>query len=349
MREKICWSMLVALAAVFLLAETSEAQLFRRGRRYNNYNYSGGGNMVSSTPLANLAKPLMGFLHNRTRRNRSEYDYNWAARRDWHRDQAEPVLFADKVRVNVMLKPTTASSQEKLLVRASWVYLHKSRTWHTDWMPVERVGDKAYYDLAGLEEGRVVKIISDIYIATDKEPSESALKNASYVKTETGNYKYVGRMHVPYYGVTSSENNEELKRRAQIVSFGFSQWYADEAYGGRRCSYDCYSFFRSCTSGELSGFELKPVSRQHIPTLSKRGKRIHGDFLTKPGHYGMALCYDEDTKNLITLEGNYALNGPYRINIDPYRHGLNTWSSIQTISAKKPKPAPQPEKKDMGV
>jgi hypothetical protein len=339
---------LIGLTSLLLLPETSQAQLFRRRfRSYNNYNYSGGG-MISSSPLAKLARPLVGFLHKRTRRNRSEYDYNWAARRDWYRQDAEPVLFADKVRVKVMLKPAVAKSDQDLLVRASWVYLHKSRTWHTDWMPVDRQGDDAYYDLTGLEEGRLVKIVSDVYAATEHEPSEAELKKASYVKTATGNYQYIGRMHVPYYGVTSSQDNEEWKRRAQIVSFGFSQWYADEAYGGRRCSYDCYSFFRRCTSGELNGFELKPVSRQSIPRLTKQGKRIHGDFLTKPGHYGMALCYDQDTNNLITLEGNYALNGPYRINIDPYRHGLHTWSSIQTISARKKvqKKEPAEETKD---
>jgi hypothetical protein len=337
--QKNSWKyVLVGLIALLFLADVGHAQLFRWRR--GGGGYTTNTNVVAAVPRAIARGPFIGFLRKRSTRNRTEYDYNWAARRDWYQADAPQMLFADKVRVKVLLKDAYAQTPDSLRVRVHWVYLHKSKTWHTDWVDLQQDGRNVYYELPGLEEGRLVKVISDFYLKTDVQPSEAAIKSASYVKTDEGTFKYVGRMHVPYYGVTSSEDNEELKRRAQIVSFSFSQWYADESYGGRRCNYDCYSFFQSSTSGELSGFKLQPVSHAKIPTLAKQGKRFHGDYLIKPGHYGMALCYDEDTGNLCTIEGNYALNGPYRINIDPYRHGIYTWSSIMTISQeKKPVPA----------
>ena len=229
---------------------------------------------------------LSALIRRRSKANRSEYDYNWAARRDWYNDDAPQMLFADKVRIKVLMKDQYLPFKDDLRIRASWVYLHKSKTWHSDWVDIVHDGSNVYYDLPNLEEGRVIKVISDLYVKTDEQPpSEKSVKRASFVKNEEGTFKYIGRIHVPYYGATTSETDEELKRRAQIVSFGFSQWYADEAYGGRRCSYDCYSFFKSCTSGELSGFQLKSLSRSHVPTLAKRGKRLHGDYLIKPGHF----------------------------------------------------------------
>jgi hypothetical protein len=337
MRKSTLICLLLAVAASFFIPDTSEAQWFRR-RRGGNYNYNYSGGVVSNTPLANLARPLAGILRKRSSRNRSEYDYNWAARRDWHNDMGEQVLFADKVRVNVLLKNETAKALSDLRVHVSWVYLHKSKTWHTQWVDLVQDGDGVYFDVTGLEEGRVVKIVTDLYQRIDEQPMMRTASFAADEDAKKAKFKYLGRMHVPYYGVTSSDTNEELKRRARVVSFGLSQWYADEAYGGRYCNYDCHSFFKTSTSGELDGFKLVSVSRDEIATLSKQGKRFHGDYLIKPGHYGMALCYDEDTGNFCTLEGNYALNGPYRINIDPYRHGIYTWSSIMTIAEVKPKP-----------
>lgn len=342
MKKNIQVCVLVGLVALLFIPEASQAQIFRRWRgNYNyNYNYNGGGNFFSA-PLATVAKPFVGMIRRRSNRNRSEYDYNWAARRVWHNDDAGPMLFADKVRVKVLLKDETAKAHEDLRIHVSYVYLHKSKTWHKQWVDLVRDGDEVYFDVTGLEEGRVVKIVPDLYRKTAKDEPE--VKTASFVQGKEDKLKYLGRMHAPYYGVTSSEDNEELQRRAQIVSFGLSQWYADEAYGGRYCNYDCHSFFTSSTSGELKGFKLQPVSRANVPKLAKQGKRFHGDYLIMPGHYGMALCYDEDTGNFCTLEGNYALNGPYRINIDPYRHGLNTWSSIMTISQVKEAPAKDKE------
>jgi hypothetical protein len=322
-----CVCVVVGLSSLMLEPQSSDAGIFRRR--------GGGGQstgLIAATVGA-VTKPVVGFIRDRGGIQRDEYDYNWAARRNWHQESAPPMLFADKVRVKLLLTDQQAKVRPDLRVRASWVYLHKSKTLHTAWVELQQDGSDVYYDLPGLEEGRVVKVVSDFYLKTDQQPpNENAVKNASFVVNGEGTFKYVGRMHVPYYGVTSSNSNEELKRRAWVVSFGLSQWYVDEAYGGRRCSYDCYSFYRTSTSGELEGFALRPIPQSSIPELARKGKRFHGDFLIKPGHYGMALCYDEDTGNFCTLEGNYALNGPYRINIDPYRHGLNTWSSIMTIS-----------------
>jgi hypothetical protein len=339
--------LLLGLAAIFFIPETSDAQIFFRRRRNNySYNYNSGGNTPVANTLANLARPLVGIVRKRSNRNRSEYDYNWAARRDWHNGEAEAMLFADRVRIKMLLKNETAKVFEDLRVHVSWAYLHKSKTWHTQWVDLIRDGDDVYFDVTGIEEGRVVKIVTDMYLRIDPQPAQPTMRTASFAPGEAGQpkprFKYLGRMHTPYYGVTTSESNEELKRRARIVSFGLSQWYADEAYGGRYCNYDCYSFFQTSARGELNGFQLVSISRDSVAKLSKQGKRIHGDYLIKPGHFGMALCYDEDTGNLCTLEGNYALSGPYRINIDPRLHGLHTWSSIMTITPAKHTTAKQP-------
>ncbi len=328
MRSNMSKILLVGLIAVFLAPEVCDAQR-RRRRRRNNY-YSGG---FLSSPLASVAKPFIGLIRERSGVNRNEYNYNWAARRNWHEEETTPMLFADRVRVRVMLKDEHQEIRDELKVRATWVYLHKTKTEHTAWVDLKQDGDEAYFEVPELEEGRVVKVISDFYISTDETPAKERLDNGEFVKRDTGTFKHVDEMHVPYYGVTTSETNEELQRRAQIVSFAFSQWYVDEAYGGRYCHYDCYSFYQSCASGELEGFQFEAVAHANVPQLAKEGKRFHGDYLIMPGHYGMALCYDEDTGNFITIEGNYALNGPYRINIDPYYHGLYTWSSIMTIVA----------------
>jgi len=330
MRNSIHQYVLVSLAAIFLYPDTSDARPFRR-----RGNQRGGGGFVA-TALSTVTRPVIGIIRKRSQLDRSEYDYDWAARRDWHKEGAKKRLFANKVRVKLLLKKDLASAPDHIRVRVTWWYLHRSKTQHTAWASVRQDGSDVFYDVDGLEEGRLVKVVSDIYRKTDEQPaSEKLIKNGTFVKNSEGTFKYVGRLHVPYYGVTTSENIEGLKRRARIISFSFSQWYVDEAYGGRYCNYDCYSFYQTSTSGELNGFNLQAVSHSDVPQLSKNGKRFHGDYLIMSGHYGMALCYDEDTGNFCTIEGNYALNGPYRINIDPSNHGLYTWSSIMSISAEK--------------
>jgi hypothetical protein len=142
---------------------------------------------------------------------------------------------------------------------------------------------------------------------------------------------------LPYHGATGSDSNEEWERRARIISFAFSQWYVDHANGRRVCSYNCRSFYQTCVSSEMKGFQLRSIGRTTFRDRSKEGMRSHGDFLIKSGHCGMAVCYDEDTGRLCTIEGNYGMNGPHRINIAP-RRSTGSWYAIRHLEAK-PQPA----------
>ena len=342
--------LLIGLVLSFAVVDLCEAlPRHRRARRRGNDNYN-HSYAADTGPSAVEQGPVVGVIREHTGINRSEYDYNWAARRNWHKQDGKKWLFADKVRAKLWLRKDLAKAPEELRVKIHWQYMHRTGTMYQAWAGIHRDGDDFYYELPGLEEGRLVKLTTDVYLKTaDEPPSEEAIKNASFIKNNEGTFKYVGRLHLPYYGVTSSDSNEELKRRARIVSFAFSQWYVDECYGGRYCSYDCVSFYSTSTAGELDGFTFRYVPHDNVAELAKKGQRFHGDYLTMPGHVGMALCYDQDTGNFCTIEGNYALAGPYRINIDPHFHGLYTWSSISTIVAEQPPAAPEPASPEMAA
>jgi len=272
----------------------ADADAARRRRSSGNYYSSGSSNSTTSsvTPVSKSTEPqkptyVLGKQWTKKRTDRTEYDYNWAARRDWYNSEAKQWLFSDRVRIKLRLREDLAKIEDQLKIK-----MRKTAT-------------------AADGDAKVTTVA-----ATPFDDS----------------YERVGAIHAPYYGVTGSETNDEWQTRAQIISFSFSQWYHDEAYGGRYSNYDCWSFYRKSADSELAGYTKKSVSNSDVPRLSKEGKRFHGDYLIMSGHYGMALCYDEDRDHFCSIEGNYALSGPHRIQIDKRYHNLYTWHTIMSIT-----------------
>ncbi len=344
MRRTLCTWAVLALGLLILVPDEADARR-RRSRKNNNYYSSNYVRPTSTTTVANntpekaekkAPRWTVGKLWKHTRGDRTEYDYNWAARRDWKKPEAKPWLFADRVRIKLDLRDDLRPLADQLKVKLTWNYMHRSKTLHTTWAEIQQDGEDRYLDLTGLDEGRLVKARLEIFRPQATEATAAQITPATFAASKQGDdtpagYERVGAVHAPYYGVTGSEANEEWQRRAQIVSFSFSQWYHDEAYGGRYCNYDCYSFYQKSANSELAGFTKKSVANSDVPKLSKAGRRFHGDYLIMSGHYGMGLCYDEDTDRFCSIEGNYALSGPYRINIDQNYHGLYTWHTIMNI------------------
>jgi len=348
MRKFIITCALAALGVLILLPDSGEAG--RRRRSSGNY-YSTGSSYSTVTPVSSPTasneikkQPIVvGKLWSHSRTNRTEYDYNWAARREWHNEEAKPWLFSDRLRIKLNLREDLAEISDQLQVKLTWNYMHRSQHVNEAWAAIQHDGDDRYVDLSGLDEGRLIKARLEIYRPAAENTAESdseATMTPVSLAHAGGDYQRVGEVHAPYYGVTSSEENEEWRRRARIISFSFSQWYHDEAYGGRYCSYDCWSFYRKSADSELSGFTKRSISNSDVPRLSKEGQRFHGDYLIMSGHYGMALCYDEDRDHFCSIEGNYALSGPHRIQIDTHYHGLYTWHTIMSIT-ELPKAEPQ--------
>ena len=342
-----------AIVALGLLILTPGAADAGRRNRSNSYGYSSSYStptvtQASSSPTAPAI--FVGKLWKQTRTDRTEYDYNWAARRSWHNKTSKQWLFSDRLQIKLNLRDDLAKIEDSLKVKMTWNYMHRSKHITETWATIQQDGDDRFIELTGLDEGRLIHAKLEIFRPTNPAAAEAnpAAAEANPAAAEgqvtiapvsmnteseaPAGYERVGAIHAPYFGVTSSVTNEEWKRRARIISFGFSQWYHDEAYGGRYCNYDCWSFIKKSADSELAGFTKKSVSNSDVPRLSKEGKRFHGDFLTMSGHYGMALCYDEDRDHFCSIEGNYALSGPHRIQIDQHYHGLYTWHTIMSLT-----------------
>lgn len=346
MRTSFYTYALLAVGLLMLIPDGADAARRRRssGNYYsNNVTTTSTVTPVSATPTAPTRQPLvLGKLWSHSRTDRSEYDYNWAAKRSWHNKETKQWLYSDRIRIKLNLRDDLAKIDEQLKFKLTWNYMHRSKHITETWATIQRDGEDRFIDLAGLDEGRLIEARVEIYRPTGEVAPQrqviiapvSMSSDSSDAAQDAGTpagYELVGAIHAPYYGATSSITNEEWKRRARIISFSFSQWYHDEAYGGRYCSYDCWSFYRKSADSELAGFAKKSISNSDVPRLSKEGKRFHGDFLTMSGHYGMALCYDEDRDHFCSIEGNYALSGPHRIQIDKHYHGLYTWYSIMGL------------------
>lgn len=342
MRTFIYKCALVALGLLILVPGSAEAGRRKRSSgNYNNNSYSTPTVApVSTSPSASAraTQPIVaGKLWQHTRTDRTEYDYNWAAQRNWHYKDTKQWLYSDRVRIKLNLRSDLAKISEQLKVKMTWNYMHRSKHITETWATIQHEGDDRFVDLPGLDEGRLIQAKLEIYRPTESSTMDGGMTIAPVsVTSEAGTdapegYELLGAIHAPYYGATSSITNEEWKRRARIISFSFSQWYHDEAYGGRYCSYDCWSFYRKSADSELAGFTKQSISRSDVPRLAKEGKRFHGDYLIMSGHYGMALCYDEDRDHFCSIEGNYALSGPHRIQIDKHYHGLYTWHTIMGL------------------
>jgi len=318
----------------------ADADAARRRRSSGNYYSSGSSNSTTSsvTPVSKSTEPqkptyVLGKQWTKKRTDRTEYDYNWAARRDWYNSEAKQWLFSDRVRIKLRLREDLAKIEDQLKIKMSWAYMHRSKHISEVWAEVQRDGEDRYLELTGLEEGRLVQVGIEIFRPKTATAADGDAKVTTVAATPfDDSYERVGAIHAPYYGVTGSETNDEWQTRAQIISFSFSQWYHDEAYGGRYSNYDCWSFYRKSADSELAGYTKKSVSNSDVPRLSKEGKRFHGDYLIMSGHYGMALCYDEDRDHFCSIEGNYALSGPHRIQIDKRYHNLYTWHTIMSIT-----------------
>ncbi len=324
MRSSFSRLLIFSMIAVFFLPDMADARRRSRGRSYSS---------GTARPTFSDKGPVTGVIRKRRSVNRTEYDYNWAARRDWYQDEAKQWIFPDKVRVKLLLKDDLVEISDQLVAKIEWIYRHHSKTPYESVARLQQDGEDVFFDLEGLEEGRVVSLTTYLYRSKTEEDSEEA--NVEQLDGKT--LVRIGKIHLPYHGATGSDSNEEWETRARIVSFAFSQWYVDHAYGGRYCNYNCYSFYKTSVSSEMKGFQLQRIGRSTFRERSEEGMRSHGDFLITSGHYGMAVCYDEDTGRLCTIEGNYAMNGPHRINLAPHR-STGSWHTIRHIEAE-PQPA----------
>ncbi|MCH8839982.1 MAG: hypothetical protein IH831_04770 [Planctomycetes bacterium] len=321
MRSNFSRLLIFLIVAVFLLPDVANA------RRRRSTSSGMAGSTFSDTG------PVTGVIRKRSSVNRTEYDYNWAARRDWFKDEAKQWIFPDKVRVKLLLKDDLVEMSDQLVAKIDWIYRHHSKTPYESVARLQQDGEDVFFDLEGLEEGRVVSLWVHLYRPKTEEDSEKT----AVEELDGETLVRLGKIHLPYHGATGSDSNEEWETRARIISFAFSQWYVDHAYGGRYCNYDCYSFYKTSVSSEMKGFQLRSIGRSTFRERSQEGMRTHGDFLIKSGHYGMAVCYDEDTGRLCTIEGNYGMNGPHRINLAPHR-STGSWHTIRHIEAE-PQPA----------
>ena len=321
MRFNFSRLLIFLIIAVFLLPDVANA----RRRRSTS---SG-----MARPTFSDTGPVTGVIRKRSSVNRTEYDYNWAARRDWFKDEAKQWIFPDKVRVKLLLREDFVEISDQLVAKIEWIYRHHSKTFYESVARLQQDGDDVFFDLEGLEEGRVVSLWVHLYRPKTEENSEKTVIEELDGETLVR----LGKIHLPYHGATGSDSNEEWETRARIISFAFSQWYVDHAYGGRYCNYNCYSFYKASASSEMEGFQLRNIGRSTLKERSQEGMRSHGDFLIKSGHYGMAVCYDQDTGRLCTIEGNYGMNGPRRINLAPNR-SMGNWHTIRHLEAI-PKPA----------
>ena len=118
MRFNFSRLLIFLIVAVFLLPDVADA----RRRRSTS---SG-----MARPTFSDTGPVTGVIRKRSSVNRTEYDYNWAARRDWFKDEAKQWIFPDKVRIKLLLREDLVEISDQLVAKIEWIYRHHSKTFY---------------------------------------------------------------------------------------------------------------------------------------------------------------------------------------------------------------------------
>lgn len=297
------WTMYALIGATLLLiADQSEAQLFRRRRSYNYNNYYYNYSTVDYSTNTASDDPS------------DEYRYLNAVY-SYDRGKKPENAFNNKIRVYLRVNDEEVLNEKKPIVAEVKVTdLRSEASTKTRYVPVS---------IDRSEEGEYKTAVLNITKKKDQSLINPGRVYYLYVNLHRKSKKYgkdsvIGRMSFPYYAATSGESRLE-KARQQIAMRTFREWYyakqgwqTDESY-----VMDCYAYYMwatgFCTKGATYGqtnlwtlFDDKTpfTYGSEIADLAKKNP-IHGDYVRMPGHSFMLLAYDKENNQVWTMEGNY--------------------------------------------
>lgn len=289
--------------SLLLVADLSEAQLFRRRRSYNYNNYYYNYPTVEYSTNSASDEPS------------EEYRYLDAVY-SYDRGKKSENAFNDKIRVYLRVNDEEVLDEKGPIVAEVKVTdLRNEKSTTTGFYPVS---------IDHSEEGEYKTAVLDVTNRQNKKPLISPARvYYLYVNLHRKSKKYgkdsvIGRMSFPYYAATSGDSRLE-KARQQIAMRTFREWYyakqgwqTDESY-----VMDCYAYYMwatgFCTKGATYGQtnlgslfdENTPFTNGgEIAELAKKNP-IHGDYVRMPGHSFMLLAYDKENNQVWTMEGNY--------------------------------------------